>query len=132
MLMHPVPTPQRLCALGASLRRAIESDGCDLDVVVLATGGMSHQIHGTRFGLTNEKWDRYFLGAIERDLDELLAIPMEQIMQAAGTEAAELSMWYTMRAALSSAARTHYSFYTLPAVTGCGVITLDEPRATTR
>jgi hypothetical protein len=51
---------------------------------------------------------------------------MERIMQIAGTEAAELGMWYTMRAALSPAARTHYSFYTLrPAVTGCGVIALD-------
>ena len=95
--------------------------------VVLATGGMSHQIHGTRFGLTNEKWDRYFLDAIEHDLDTLVAIPMEKIMQAAGTEAAELSMWYTMRAALAPAARKRYSFYTLPAVTGCGVIALDEP-----
>jgi hypothetical protein len=35
-------------------------------------------------------------------------------------------MWYTMRAALSPQARTQYSFYTLPAVTGCGVIALDE------
>ena len=32
-----------------------------------------------------------------------------------------------MRAALSPHARTNYSFYTLPAVTGCGVIALDEP-----
>jgi hypothetical protein len=53
---------------------------------------------------------------------------MEKIMQAAGTEAAELSMWYTMRAALAPSAGKRYSFYTLPAVTGCGVIALDEPR----
>jgi hypothetical protein len=45
----------------------------------------------------------------------------------AGTEAAELSMWYAMRASLSDDARTHYSFYTLPAVAGCGVIALTEP-----
>ena len=129
MLMHPVPTPERLRALGASLRRAIHGDGKQHDVVVLATGGMSHQIHGTRFGLTNEKWDRWFLDAIESRLDELMEIPMERIMQAAGTEAAELSMWYAMRAALSPDARAHYRHYTLPAVTGCGVIALDEPRA---
>jgi protocatechuate 4,5-dioxygenase, beta chain len=127
MLMHPVPTPQRLVQLGASLRRALIGDGRDARVIVLATGGMSHQIHGTRFGLTNEKWDRYFLDAIEKSLDELVAIPMEKIMQAAGTEAAELSMWYTMRAALAPSAPRRYSFYTLPAVTGCGVIALDEP-----
>ena len=129
MLMQPVPTPQRLQALGASLRRALLADGANHDVVVLATGGMSHQIHGTKFGLTNEKWDRYFLDAIEQRQDELLATPVEQIMQVAGTEAAELTMWYAMRTALAAAARTHYSFYTLPAVTGCGVIALDEPAA---
>jgi aromatic ring-opening dioxygenase catalytic subunit (LigB family) len=128
MLMQPVPTPQRLRALGEALRRAIVGDGRDHTVLVLATGGMSHQIHGTRFGLTNEKWDRYFLDTIESGLDELVAIPIEKIMQAAGTEAAELSMWYAMRAALSPDARAHYRYYTLPAVTGCGVIALDEPR----
>jgi hypothetical protein len=127
MLMHPVPTPERLCALGTSLRHALLNDGADHDVVILATGGMSHQIHGTRFGLTNEKFDRYFLEAIELRLGELLATPIEEIMQVAGTEAAELSMWYAMRKALSPAARTHYSYYTLPAVTGCGVVALDEP-----
>jgi protocatechuate 4,5-dioxygenase, beta chain len=127
MLMHPVPTPQRLAALGTSLRRALLADGANHDVVVLATGGMSHQIHGTRFGLTNEKFDRYFLDAIENKQDELMATPVEQIMQIAGTEAAELTMWYAMRNALAPTARTHYSYYTLPAVTGCGVVALDEP-----
>jgi hypothetical protein len=48
-------------------------------------------------------------------------------MKVAGTEAIELSMWFTMRAALSPDARKAYSFYTTPAVTGCGVIALDEP-----
>jgi aromatic ring-opening dioxygenase catalytic subunit (LigB family) len=127
MLMHPVPTPQRLAALGTSLRRALLADGGDHDVVVLATGGMSHQIHGTRFGLTNEKFDRYFLDAIEKKQAELMATPVAEIMQIAGTEAAELTMWYAMRSALSPAARKNYSYYTLPAVTGCGVVVLDEP-----
>jgi protocatechuate 4,5-dioxygenase, beta chain len=127
MLMQPVPTPQRLRQLGTALRSAILDDGRNERVVVLATGGMSHQIHGTRFGLSNEKWDRYFLDAIEQDLDALVDIPPEKIMRIAGTEAAELTMWYGMRAALDPAARRAYSYYTLPAVTGCGVIALCEP-----
>lgn len=126
MLMQPLPTPRRLEQLGAALRRAVTGDGRDERVVVLGTGGMSHQIHGTRFGMTNERWDRYFLDAIEHRMDELLAIPVEKIMRIAGTEAAELSMWYAMRAALSERASKAYSFYTLPAITGCGVIALDE------
>jgi protocatechuate 4,5-dioxygenase, beta chain len=126
MLMQPVPTPERLAQLGRSLKRAIESDGRDERVLVLATGGMSHQIHGTRFGQTNERWDRYFLQAIEKDMESLMAIPIEKIMRIAGTEAVELSMWYAMRAALSDDARKVYSFYALPAVTGCGVAVLEE------
>lgn len=127
MLMQPVPTPRRLKQLGEALRRAILHDGRDERVVVLATGGMSHQIHGTRFGLSNEKWDRYFLDAIEKDMDALLEIPTETIMRIAGTEAGELTMWYAMRAALDPEARRVYGYYTLPAVTGCGVIALEEP-----
>ncbi|HEX7080650.1 MAG TPA: hypothetical protein VF329_06525 [Gammaproteobacteria bacterium] len=125
MLMQPVPTPRRLRQLGEALRRAILEDGRDERVVVLATGGMSHQIHGTRFGLANERWDRYFLEAIVNDLDALVAIPPEKIMRVAGSEAAELTMWYAMRAALGERARHVYSFYTLPAVTGCGVVVLE-------
>jgi aromatic ring-opening dioxygenase catalytic subunit (LigB family) len=126
MLMHPLPTPQRLRQLGTALRQAVLNDGLNERVVVLGTGGMSHQIHGTRFGMANERWDRYFLDAIESDFENLLEIPMEKIMRGAGSDAVELSMWYTMRAALSTQAKRAYSFYTLPVLTGCGVIALNE------
>jgi protocatechuate 4,5-dioxygenase beta chain len=127
MLMHPLPTPTRLRDLGLALRQAILDDGRDDRVVVVGTGGMSHQIHGTRFGMTNERFDRSFLERIEGRMDELLAIPPETLMQVAGTEAIELTMWFAMRAALAGTARSAGSFYTTPAVTACGVIALDEP-----
>jgi len=126
MLMQPVPTARRLEQLGGALRTAILGDGRDARVVVLATGGMSHQIHGTRFGLANERWDRWFLDAIVNDMDRLLEIPNEKIMLVAGAEAAELTMWYSMRAALGARPKRVYSFYTLPAVTGCGVVVLED------
>jgi hypothetical protein len=126
MLMQPLPTPRRLRDLGGALRAALSADGGDARVVVIGTGGMSHQIHGTRFGMTNERFDRWFLERIANDMDALLAIPPEKIMRAAGSEAVELSMWYTMRAALAEDAAKVYSFQTTPAVTGCGVIVLDE------
>lgn len=127
MLMQPLPRPERLRDLGRALRSALAADGRESRVVIIGTGGMSHQIHGTRFGMTNERFDRRFLEQIETDLDTLVALPPATIMKIAGTEAIELSMWYTMRAALSPAARKAASFYTAPAVTGCGVIALDEP-----
>lgn len=127
MLMHPLPTPKRLRQLGAALREAILNASHDARVIVIGTGGMSHQIHGTRFGMTNERFDRRFLEQIENQMDALMAIPPERIMQVAGTEAIELTMWYAMRGALADDARSAYRFHTTPAVTGCGVIALDEP-----
>lgn len=127
MLMQPLPSPTRLRQLGHALRDAILEDDSDARVVVIGTGGMSHQIHGTRFGMTNERFDRRFLDDIESRMDELIAIEPAKLMQAAGTEAIELTMWYAMRAALADEARKASSFYTCPAVTGCGVIALDEP-----
>jgi protocatechuate 4,5-dioxygenase beta chain len=126
MLMQPLPTPRRLQDLGLALRTAIAADGRDHRVVVVGTGGMSHQIHGTRFGMTNERFDRRFLEQIVDDFEAVLALAPETIMKVAGTEAIELSMWFTMRAALDPAAACAYRFYTCPAVTGCGVVAVDE------
>jgi protocatechuate 4,5-dioxygenase beta chain len=126
MLMHPLPTPKRLRQLGEALRHALDNDGNDARVVIIGTGGMSHQIHGTRFGMTNERFDRRFLDMIESQMDELIAIPVAKMMQVAGTEAIELTMWYAMRGALSAQATAAASFYTCPAVTGCGFVALDE------
>lgn len=47
-------------------------------------------------------------------------------MRAAGSEAAELTMWYAMRAALRPEARNIYSCCTLPAVAGRAVAVLEE------
>ena len=101
MVMQPVPTPARLHALGTAIRSGIAETADDSRVLFISTGGMSHQIHGSRFGLTNPTFDRYFLGEIAHECDTLLDIPMSRIMEVAGTEAAELAMWYAMRGALS-------------------------------
>jgi len=127
MLMQPLPSAERLRRLGLAIREAARNDGSGARIVVIGTGGMSHQIHGTRFGMTNERFDRRFLDLIEKRMDELIAIPPDTMMKVAGTEAIELTMWYAMRGALSADASSAYRFYTCPAVTGCGVIALDEP-----
>lgn len=126
MVRHPIPTSQRLRKLGEAIREAIASYPGNARVAVIATGGMSHQISGARFGMANEEWDRYFLAHLTDDLDKLVAIPQEEIMRIGGTEASELALWFAMRGALSDKARHVYDFYTFPQITGCGVIVLDE------
>lgn len=126
MVMQPVPTADRLKALGQALRRAIADSNSSDRVLVVSTGGMSHQIHGTRFGMTNETFDQYFLDKITHDWGALMDIPMSRIMQVAGTEAGELAMWYAMRGALSETVNKVYSYYIRPEITGCGVVAIEE------
>lgn len=130
MIRQPLPTSRRLVQLGQALRRAIADwDAPGERVLVIATGGMSHQISGTRFGIANLELDRHFLARLPRHMDELAAIPQETYMRYGGTEAAELSLWFAMRAALSDDARHVYDYYTFPQITGCGVLILDDQAA---
>ena len=129
MVRHPLPTSRRLRDLGRAIRAAVEAYPGDERVLVVATGGMSHQISGARFGIANETLDRYFLRQIERGLDELVAIPQEDYMRYGGTEAAELAIWFAMRGALSDDIARVYDFYTFPRITGCGVVAFAEPAA---
>ena len=53
VLQFPIPSARRCYKLGQSLRRAIESYPEDLKVAIVATGGLSHQVHGERAGFNN-------------------------------------------------------------------------------
>jgi gallate dioxygenase len=66
VLEFPIPSAPVLQAR-QSLRRAIESYPEDLKVVLVATGGLSHQVHGERCGFNNTEWDMKFLELIEKD-----------------------------------------------------------------
>jgi len=61
VIQHPVPKAQRLYKLGQAFRHAVESYPKDIRVVVFGTGGLSHQLQGTRFGFTDPDWDIVFL-----------------------------------------------------------------------
>ena len=74
----------------------------------------------------SEALDQFFLDRLERHMDELIAIPQEEYMRLGGTEAAELAIWFSMRAALSDDIRKIYEFRTFPKITGCGVIAFEE------
>jgi len=129
MVCQPVPTSARMVQLGRALRVAIDRYPADARVVVVATGGMSHQISGARFGIANEQLDRTFLDLLPGHFDELAAVPVDELMRFGGTEAAELILWYAMRAALSDDVRVVQAFQTFPAITGCGALVLAEPVA---
>jgi protocatechuate 4,5-dioxygenase, beta chain len=126
VVRHPLPTALRCLKLGKALRKAVESYPGDLKVVVLGTGGMSHQLQGRRFGFMNERFDQWFLDQLERDPDSLAQISHRKIMEEAGAEAVELIMWLTMRGALSASAKRVHRHYYAPMTTGMGLIAFQD------
>ena len=126
VIQHPLPTGRRCYKLGQALRKAISSYEKDLQVVVLGTGGMSHQLQGKRFGFMNEKFDQWFFDQLEADPEGLAGISHQHIMEQAGAEAVELIMWLTMRGAMSPKARRLHRHYYAPMTTGMGLITFED------
>jgi gallate dioxygenase len=121
VLQFPIPSARRCWRLGQSLRRAIQSYPEDLSVAIIATGGLSHQVHGERSGFNNTAWDEQFLELIERDPERLARMTHTEYAALGGMEGAEVIMWLVMRGALSArVTKLHQSYY-LPSMTGIAV-----------
>ena len=125
VLQHPLPTARRCLRLGQAIRRAVEACDRDLRVVVMGTGGMSHQLQGKRFGYMSEEFDQGFLDRIERDPEGLAQMTHHELMERAGAEAVELIMWLVMRGAMPERARRVHRHYYAPMTTGMGLITFE-------
>jgi gallate dioxygenase len=118
VLLFPIPSAKRCYKLGQALRRAIESFPEDLKVVLVATGGLSHQVHGERAGFNNTPWDEQFLAMYEKDPVALTEMTLAQYAQLGGTEGAEIVMWMIARGAMSANVRKIHQSYYLPSMTG--------------
>jgi gallate dioxygenase len=118
VLEFPIPSARRCYRLGQSLRKAIESYPENLNVVLVATGGLSHQVHGERCGFNNPEWDQKFLELIEHDPIRLTEMTHAEYATLGGVEGAEVIMWLVMRGALSPTVRKLHQSYYLPSMTG--------------
>jgi gallate dioxygenase len=80
----------------------------DLNVAIMATGGLSHQVHGETSGLSmNETWDTVVSEICWRRSRKFLRTRrLADYAVKAGIEGAEVIMWLIMRGALSEAKLT--------------------------
>jgi gallate dioxygenase len=130
VLQFPVPSARRCFKLGQGLRRAIESYPEDLNVVLVATGGLSHQVHGERAGFNNTPWDHQFLDLFENDPDTLLNMTHADFARLGGWESAEVVMWMAMRGAMSAKLNCVHREYYLPSMTGIAVALYENAAST--
>ncbi len=125
-VQHPIPTLKRARDFGKALRRAIESYPEDLKVVVLGTGGLSHQLDGERAGFINKEFDQYCMEKIVDDPEALTKISRMELVEKAGAQGTEFLMWMMMRGALGDKVVRRHSNYHIPiSNTGAGTMLLE-------
>ena len=129
VVQYPLPTALRCYKLGQAVRRAVESYPEDLKVVVVGTGGLSHQMQGERAGFNNTEWDMRFLDLIEREPATLTAMRHADFARLGGSEGVEVIMWLAMRGALSDGARKIHQSYYLPMTAAMAVALFEEPKS---
>lgn len=124
-IQYPIPTPQRMWDLGRTLRAAIETWPGDERVVVMGTGGLSHQLQGARAGFINPPADRAWIDGIGPAPDRYRRMTREDYVAEFGSEGAELIMWLVMRGCMDARVRTLHRHYFAPAsMTGAGMVLL--------
>ncbi|WP_312602412.1 gallate dioxygenase [Pseudomonas luteola] len=126
VLQFPIPSAKRCYNLGQALRRAIESYPEDLRVVIAATGGVSHQVHGERCGFNNPEWDAQFVDLFVNDPARLTEMTIAEYATLGGLEGSEVITWLIMRGALSSNVKLIHQDYYLPSMTGIATLLLEN------
>jgi hypothetical protein len=125
VILHPLPSPLRCWKLGQALRRAILSYPEDLGVVVVGTGGLSHQLTGPRFGRVEPEWDQEFMRLLREDPERLTTYKHEDFIKLGGTESVEVVNWLAMRGALPLDAKERVNAYYAHKIMGYGLQTFE-------
>ena len=126
VLQFPIPTARRCYRLGQALRRAIESYPADIGVAIVATGGLSHQVHGERAGFNSPEWDARFMDLLESDPEQLAEMTHADYATRGGFEGAEVIMWLIMRGAMAPRIKRLHRSYYLPSMAGIGTAIYED------
>ncbi len=125
-VQFPLPSAARCYRLGEAVGRAIESFPSDARVVVLGTGGLSHQLDGQRAGFINKDFDLQFMESLVHDPKWATQYSIPELVEKTGTQGVELVMWLAARGALGATARKVHANYHIPiSNTAAGLMVLE-------
>jgi protocatechuate 4,5-dioxygenase beta chain len=113
-VQHPLPSPKRCLALGRAVGKALQSWNSDDRIVVIGTGGLSHQLDGERAGFVNPTYDRFCLDHLGPDPDALTDKSALDIVELAGSQGVEVLNWIAARGALGDHVTERARNYHIP------------------
>ena len=126
-VQHPLASARRCYRLGQAVGQAIDSWDKDLRVVVIGTGGLSHQLDGERAGFINKEFDLKFVESLTADPEWSTQYSIEELVELTGTQGIELLMWLAARGALTGKVRQESFNYHIPiSNTAAGLLVLEN------
>jgi len=126
-VQFPLPSAKRCYRLGQAVGDAIRSWNSDLKVAVMATGGLSHQLDGTRAGFINKAFDLQFMDSLISNPEWATQYSIHELVEKTGTQGVELLMWLAMRGALGGGAvkEIHRNYHIPISNTATGMMALE-------
>jgi protocatechuate 4,5-dioxygenase beta chain len=127
-VQFPLPSAARCYKLGKAIGRAIEAWPGEAKVLVLGTGGLSHQLDGERAGHINRAFDLRFMDSlIGNDPQWATRFSINELVREAGTQGVELLMWLAARGALTGKVSQLHRNYHIPiSNTAAGLMLLEN------
>ncbi len=128
-VQHPLPSAARCFKLGRAVGRAIERWQSDSKVLIVGTGGLSHQLDGARAGYINRDFDLMCMDRMVHDPAALTRYSNTDLVSLAGSQGVELLMWLAARGALHSRVASLHSNYHIPISNTASAVMLLENAA---
>ena len=128
-VQFPIPSASRCYKLGEAIGEAIAAWDSDARVVVIGTGGLSHQLDGERAGFINKPFDLQFMQSLVDNPRWATQYSVEQLVEHTGSQGIELLMWLAARATIKGDVRALQNTYHLPISNTAAGVMLLEPVA---
>lgn len=126
-VQFPLPSASRCYRLGQAIGRAVGTWDSEARVVMIGTGGLSHQLEGERAGFINKEFDQKFMKSIVNDPLWATQYSIPELVELTGTQGVELLMWLAMRGALTGKVSEIHSNYHIPiSNTATGLMLLEN------
>lgn len=126
-VLFPTPSPSRCMKLGKVVGKVIEEWDADERVLILGTGGLSHQLEGKRAGFINKEFDLTSMEKLENEVDWFSQYSSRDIVELAGTQGLELLNWIAARSAISEKMKIKHQNYHIPISNTASALYLLEP-----
>lgn len=113
-VLFPTPSAKRCYKLGQAIGRAVEAYDEDVKVLLIGTGGLSHQLEGERAGHINKPFDLKFMESMISDPTWATQYSDRELVEHTGTQGIELLNWLVVRGAMSGSVTLGHSNYHIP------------------